>query len=108
MPLKQGVFGARSADVRAAGVGDHAAARGALDEAELEEVRLVDVLDRLLLLAEGDGERREADRPAAELDRDRLQQVAVGPLQADRVDLVQLERLERDLERDRALVPDLR
>ena len=57
------------ADVRAPELGDHAAARRALEEAELEEVRLVDVLDRVRLLAERDGERRQADRPAAELVR---------------------------------------
>ena len=38
------------------------AARGALQEAELEQVGLVDVLDRLGLLAERDRERRETDR----------------------------------------------
>src|SRR2546430_16882692 len=101
MPLEKRRF---SADMSAAEVGDDAAPRRALDEAELEEVGLVDVLDRLLLLAEGDRERGEPDRPAAELDRDRLQQLAVGALEADRVDLVQLERLEGDLERDRAQI----
>src|ERR671936_1570562 len=104
MPLEKPGF---STDVGAAEVGNHPAARRALDEAELEEVRLVDVLDRLLLLAEGDRERGEPDRPAAELDRDRFEQVAVGALEADPVDLVELERLERDVERDRALVAHL-
>src|SRR5918912_3068268 len=104
MPLEKGGW---RVDVGAAEVGDDAAARRALDEPELEEVRLVDVLDRLLLLAEGDGERREPHRPAAELDRDRLEQLAVGALEADRVDLVELERLVGDLERDRALVAHL-
>src|SRR5919201_3846788 len=104
MPLEKPGF---STDVGAAEVGNHTPARCALDEAELEEVRLVDVLDRFLLLAERDRERREADRAAAELDRDRVEQLAVGALEADRVHLVQLERLEWDLERDRSLVPDL-
>src|SRR5438132_4389371 len=104
MPLEKSGCGV---DVGAAEVGDDAAARRALDEAELEEIRLVDVLDRLLLLAEGDGERGETDGPAAELDRDRLEQLAIGPLEADRVDLVEVERLQGDLERDRALVPHL-
>ena len=44
----------------------HAAARRSLDEAELEEIRLVDVLDGVRLLAEGDCQRREADRAAVE------------------------------------------
>ena len=42
----------RRADVGAAELRDRAAARRALDEAELEQVRLVDVLDRVRLLAE--------------------------------------------------------
>ena len=48
-------------------VGDDATPRRPLQETELEQERLVNVLDRLLLLAEGDRERRQADRPAAEL-----------------------------------------
>ena len=70
----------------AAEIGDHAAARCALEEAELEQVGLVDVLDRLRLLAERDGERREPDRSAAELDRDRAEELAVGPLEAEAAD----------------------
>ena len=46
-----------------------AAARRALEEAALEQVGLVDVLDRVRLLADGDGERRETDRAAAEASR---------------------------------------
>ena len=42
------------------------AARRPLEEAELEQVRLVDVLDRVRFLAQRDGQRREADRPALE------------------------------------------
>ena len=80
-------------------VGDHAAARRALEEAELEQVRLVDVLDRVRLLAERDGERRQADRAAAELQGDRLEQLAVDPLEPLLVDLEQLERLLRDRRR---------
>ena len=82
-------------------------ARGALQEAELQQVRLVDVLDRVGLLAERDGERREADGPAAELERDRLQQLAVGALEAVVVDLEQLEGLLRDVARDHAGVTHL-
>src|SRR5262245_11985222 len=40
------------ADVLPPQLGDDPAARRALEEAELEQVRLVDVLDRVLLLAE--------------------------------------------------------
>ena len=69
--------GALSAQFR-----DDSPPRRPLDEPELEQVRLVDVLDRVGLLAERDGQRREADRPAAELVRDRPQEVAIDPLEA--------------------------
>ena len=97
----------RRADVRAAELRDRAPARRALDEAELQQVRLVDVLDRVRLLAERRGERREADRPAVELVGDRAQQLARLAVEALLVDLEQLERLARDLGRDRALVAHL-
>ena len=77
----------------AAEVGDDAAARRALDEAELQQVRLVHVLDRVRLLAERDRQRRETDRAAAELQQDRGEQLTVDPLEPDPVDLEQLERL---------------
>ena len=85
---------------------DDATSRRALDEPELQEVRLVDVLDRVRLLAERDRERRQADRPAAEALRDRAQQLPVDALQPALVHLVQLQRLARDLDGDGALVPD--
>ena len=74
-------------------LGDDAAARRALQEPELEEVRLVDVLDRVGLLAERDRERREADRAAPELGGDRVEQLPVDALEALLVDLQELERL---------------
>jgi hypothetical protein len=54
-------------EVRAPERGDHPAARGALEKAELQQVRLVDVFDRLRLFPERHRERREPDRAAAEL-----------------------------------------
>ena len=45
----------------------HPAARRAGDQALLDEERLVHVLDRLGLLADADGQRRQPDRAAAEL-----------------------------------------
>ena len=91
----------------AAELGDDPPARRALEEAELEQVRLVDVLDRVGLLAERDGERREADRAAAELLGDRRQQLAVDALEPAAVDLEQLERLAGDVVRDLAGVAHL-
>src|SRR5581483_10190349 len=94
-------------DVLAPEQRDDAAARRALQEAELEQVRLVDVLDRLRLLAERDGEVRESDRPAVEPFDDRPQELAVEALEARFVDLEEGERLVGDLGRDRARVPHL-
>ena len=59
----KGVRSGRSAHVRAAELRQHPAARRALKEAELEQVRLVDILDRVGLLPSVTAERREADRP---------------------------------------------
>src|SRR6266540_6207691 len=71
----------RGAQLLPAKLGHHAAARRALEEAQLQEVRLVDVLDRVLLLAERNRQGREADRPAAELPEDRAEQLAVDSLE---------------------------
>src|SRR5205814_128657 len=95
--LEQRRFVCRRADVLTAELRDDSAAGGSLQEAELEQVRLVDVLDRVRFLAEGDGQGREADRPAFELLDHGAQQSPVGPLEAALVDLHQLERLAGDL-----------
>ena len=57
------------------------------------------------LLAERDGKGREADRAAPELERDRLEQLAIHPLEPLLVDLVELQGLAGDVGGDRALVP---
>ena len=77
------------------GRGGDPPARGALDEPLLEQVGLVDVLDRVGLLADRDRQRGQADRAALELLADRPQDVAVEPVQAGVVDLQQVERLRR-------------
>src|SRR5256885_7821358 len=64
-------------EVRERGRRRRATARSALDETLLEQVGLVDVLDRVLLLPDGDRERREADRAAAELRADRAEDLPV-------------------------------
>ncbi len=87
--------------------GNHPPARRALQEAELEQIRLVDVFDRVRLLAERDRERREADGPALELVRDRVEQIAVDALEADVVHFEQLEGLGRDVQRDLTAVTNL-
>ena len=79
----------------------------ALDEAELQQVGLIDVLDRVLLLSEGDGKSRQPDRAAAELVRDRLEQLTVDALETLAVDLEQLEGLAGDLVRDHTCMAHL-
>ena len=54
-----------------------AAARGALQEALLDQERLEHVLDRVALLADRGGEVVDADRPAGEFLDDGRQQLAV-------------------------------
>ena len=71
------------------------APRRALDQPALEQVGLVDVLDRVLLLADRDRQRRQADRAAAELLADRAQDLAVEAVEALVVDLEQVERRRR-------------
>ena len=55
-------LGHRQPEVLEAALGHHAAARGALDQALLQQIRLVDVLDRVLLLVDRGRQRREPDR----------------------------------------------
>ena len=84
-----------------------ATARRAHDQALLQQVRLVDVLDRVLLLADRNRERREADRAAAELRADRPEDVAVEAIEAALVDLEQIQRLGGDPGVDVAAAADL-
>src|SRR4051794_15478160 len=79
--------------------GGDAAAGGALEQAALEQVGLVDILDRVLLLADRDGERGEADGAAAELLADRAEDLAVQAVQAELVDLELRERCVGDRSR---------
>src|SRR3954469_6587451 len=72
--------------------GGGAPARCPLQEPTLQEVGLVDVLDRVRLLAHRDRERRQPDRPAGEADAHRVEDLAVGAVEAEAVDLEQLER----------------
>src|SRR4051812_48384497 len=81
---------------------DDAAARRALKETELQQERLVHVLDRVLLLAERDGQRREAHRPAAELEEDRGGELAGDSLATAGVHPEPPERPPRPLFRDHA------
>src|SRR6266540_3737551 len=105
--LEEALVPGNRADVGAPQLRQHASAGRALQETELEQVRLVDVLDRVGLLAEGHSEGREPNRPPVEAFHDRAQELAVDPLKALSVDLEQLERLGRDLSRHCPLMPHL-
>ena len=84
--------GASKTEVREGGRRRRAAPGGALDQPLLQQVGLVDVLDRVLLLAHRDRQRREADRAAGELPADRAEDLAVQAVKAPLVDLQQLQR----------------
>src|SRR5207248_3235418 len=79
-----------------------------LDQAPLEQVGLVDVLNRVLFLAHGHRKRREPDRAATELLADRPQDLAIETVEPLVVDLEQIQRRGRyGLRHDTALA-DLR
>ena len=101
------LLGVRDAEVAVAGLGDDAAARRAVDEAELDEVRLVDVLDGVARLADGSGECVEADGAARELLDHRAQHAAVGVVEAGLVDFEHAQGLVGDGVRDDAGALDL-
>lgn len=82
-------------------------ARGAREQALADEEGFGDLLDGLALLPHRDGERGQADRPAAEQLEQGLQDSAVQPVEAARVDLVDLERGGRDVAGDDPVGLDL-
>jgi len=79
--------------------------RGSLDEPGLDEIRLMDVLDRAAVLADGDGNGLQAHRPAPELVDDRVQDPPVHLVEAEVVDTEHREGLVRDLAGDHAVTP---
>src|SRR4029077_16611448 len=82
-----GAFRGGQAEGVISALGEDASGRGPLEQALLQEIWLEHVLDRVLLLADRDRQGREADRAAAELGRDRVQQGAVTAVESLRVDL---------------------
>src|SRR5215213_10148694 len=77
--------------------GGAASPRGALEQSPLQEIGLVDVLDRVRLLPHRDGQRGEADGPAAEVPAQAAEDVAVEAVEPLVVDLEQVERRLGDL-----------
>src|SRR6187551_638506 len=80
-------FGAGDPEVLIGPLGQHAAAWSALQHPLLEQVRLEHILDRVLLLTDRDGQRREPNRATRELGRDDIKQVAVAAIKAAGIDL---------------------
>ena len=89
------------------GGGGDPAARRPGQEALPDQERLGDLLDGLALLTDRDRQRGEADRAAAEPPAQRVEHGPVEPVEAELVDLVELERGVRDLEGDDAVGADL-
>src|SRR4051812_8929406 len=97
----------RQTEVRPRRRSRHAAPRGALEEPALEQVGLVDILDRVGLLAHRHRERRQPDGTAAELLADRRQDLAVEAVQAELVDVEHGQRRVRGARGDDAAVAHL-
>ena len=88
----------RQAEVFVGARGRDAAARRAFQEAGLDEKRLVDVFERVALLAERRRQAADADRTAAELVDDRAQQPPIDLVEAVLVHLEHRQRLLRDVD----------
>src|SRR5918997_350265 len=78
-------------------VGGDAPAGRALYQAALQQVGVVDVLDGVARLAEGDGDRTDPHRTALELVYDEGEVVAVGPVEAEVIHALHLQRGVRGL-----------
>src|SRR5450759_1485041 len=94
--------------VRPRAVRRHPSLRGPVQEADPEQVRLVDVHDRLDLLGEDRPARRDADRPAPELHDDRGEQAPVRRVEPFGVDLQDPHRLVDRGQGHAAVAVDLR
>ena len=76
--------------------------RSTRNEAKLQQVWLVHILNRLRVFTRAGGQRIQPDRAAIELLDDRQQQVAVGLIEADMVDL---QRIQGRLSYFRVITP---
>src|SRR5581483_2972118 len=106
-PERKGPLGPH-AEVPVGPLGSHPAPRGSLEEAELEQVGLVYVLDGVGLLADGGRQRRQPDGAARELLDHGVQDREVELVQALLVHLEDLEPPPRHLGGDGAVVAHLR
>ncbi len=84
----------------------HAPARGAGDEALLQEIRLDDLLDGVARLRQACGDRLDADRAAAIVQRDQAQIAMIERVEPARVDFELRQRAVGELGIDRARALD--
>ena len=80
------------AEMLVARFGHDTAARRASDETELDKIGLVDFLDRLFFFADDGCDGAQSGRAAAEFLNDSSEHVAIGRLEAERIDFEQVER----------------
>ena len=85
-----------------------AATRCAFDEAFLDEVGFIDILDRTGIFAHSGRDRIEADRSAAELIDDGKQQFIVYLIETEGINIECFEGILGDLEVDGTVTFDLR
>ena len=84
-----------------------ASARGTFDESFLDEVRLIDILNRAGIFAHGGSDGVESDRSATELIDDGREQFVIYLIEAESIDIQRLEGILGDVEIDRAVAFDL-
>ena len=87
--------------------GRFAATGGAFDEAFLDEVGFIDILDRTGVFAHGCCDRIEADRSATELIDDGKQQFVIDLIETEGINIESFEGVLGDLEVDGTVTLDL-
>ena len=100
--------GGRRPTVQVAEAGQDATAGGPLQEAPLQQIGFVDVLDGVGLLPDGHGQRGQTDRTPVELLQDEGQDLPIDPVETFVVHLEQSEGLVRHRGRDAPFMAHLR
>src|SRR5687767_6765900 len=95
LPQGRILFRRRQPEILVGAGGRDAAARCAIEKACLNQERLVDILNRVLVFVDRGGQAVHANRTAAELVDDRLQQFAIDFVESLCIDLEELERIAR-------------
>ena len=89
------------------GAGCDAASWGAVEEADLEQIRFDHYLDRVFFFVDRGGDSAQADRAAVKFLDNSLEQLGVHFVEAKAVDLHAVERVTGDVRVDMAFVIDL-